>query len=98
MTREFEHYQGCRNRDPENCGACALTDLRQSKPNYEGWPLAYMENGRTVPAKWREAFYDEFKSTDNPAYAANLRATLAKHGVRFTESKRGVTERIYAVD
>lgn len=23
-TREFEHYNGCRMRDPDNCGACAL--------------------------------------------------------------------------
>ena len=98
MTREFEHCQGCKNRDLDNCGACALTDLLQSRPNYAGWPLAYMENGRTVPAKWRKAFYSEFKNKDNPAYTANLRATLAKHGVRFTESEGGVTECIYALD
>ena len=44
MTREFQHYDGCKHNDPDNCSACALTDLRQDSPNYAAWPLAYMEN------------------------------------------------------
>ena len=84
MTNEFNHYPGCKHRDPDNCGACALTDLRQDRPNYSGWPLVYMENGRPVPAKWRRAFAAELARTDTPGYARKLRETLAKYGVSFT--------------
>jgi hypothetical protein len=87
MTREFEHYQGCRFRDPDNCSACALTDTRQESPNYAAWPLAYMENGRAIPAKWRNAFKAEMIREDNPAYAANVRHTVERLGVRFTDGK-----------
>ncbi len=89
MTREFEHYLGCRHRDPDNCSGCALTDTRQERPNYSAWPLVYMENHRTIPAKWREAFRDEMRS-DNTAYAENIRRTMVKHGVRFSDG-RGLT-------
>lgn len=82
MTREFEHHQGCNRHDTDNCGACALTDLSQDTPNYAGWPLAYMENRRTVPAKWRTAFESEFNS-DNALYVANLKRTREKFGVSF---------------
>ena len=84
-TSEFSHYPGCRGRDPDNCSACALTDTRQGAPNYSAWPLAYMENGRAIPAKWRDAFRAEMARTDNPTYAANVRATLDRLGVRFTD-------------
>lgn len=87
MTREFEHYPGCKFRDPDNCSACALTDERQTSPNYAAWPLAYMENRRTVPAKWRAAFVAEMNREDNPAYAANVRAKVAQLGVRFSDGK-----------
>jgi hypothetical protein len=87
MTREFEHYPGCRCRDPDNCSGCALTDTRQSEPNYAAWPLVYMENDRTIPAKWREAFKREMARTDNGYYARNLRATMVRCGVRFSDSK-----------
>lgn len=84
MTREFEHYPGCRHRDPDNCGACALTDTRQDAPNYAAWPLVYMENRRAIPKKWKAAFEAQFKRTDNPAYIAKLRETLAEYGVKFS--------------
>jgi hypothetical protein len=85
MTNEFKHYDGCKG-DVDNCGACALTDTRQDAPNYAAWPLAYMENHRAIPAKWREAFKREMAS-DNELYAANIVATMQKHGVRFTDGK-----------
>lgn len=83
MTNEFSHYPGCHGRDPDNCSACALTDQRQDVPNYSGWPLAYMENRRSIPKKWEAAFEAEFQRTDNAAYVANLIATKAKFGVTF---------------
>ncbi len=86
MTREFEHYSGCRLRDPDNCSGCALTDTRQERPNYAAWPLAYMENKRTIPAKWREAFKDEMLS-DNLAYGENVRLTMLRLGVHFSDGK-----------
>jgi len=85
MTTEFTHYAGCNRRDPDNCSACALTDTRQDAPNYAGWPLAYMENRRAIPAKWRAAYAAELSRTDNPAYVANLNATAARLGVRFAD-------------
>lgn len=87
MTNEFQHYPGCRHRDPENCSGCALTDERQDAPNYAAWPLVYMENDRRIPAKWREAFKAEMMREDNPAYAANVKATLQLRGVRFSDGK-----------
>ncbi len=87
MTNEFQHYDGCKHNDPENCGACALTDKRQAAPNYAGWPLAYIENHRSIPAKWRAAFKAELARTDNPPYVANIRAKMAEHGFHFTDSK-----------
>ena len=83
-TREFEHYDGCGLNDPANCGACALTHGGEDGPNYSGWPLAYMENGRIIPAKWRAAFKRELAS-DNPAYVANLRATMRAYGIKWTD-------------
>ena len=83
-TREFEHYQGCKHRDPDNCGGCALTTGGADGPNYAAWPLAYMENGRAIPAKWREAFKAEMAS-DNLPYAENVKATMERLGVRFTD-------------
>lgn len=83
MTNEFQHYQGCRFRDPDNCSGCALTDLRQDAPNYAGWPLVYMENRRVIPAKWRAAFAKELARTDNPAYVKNLKRHIAEYGVQF---------------
>lgn len=85
MTNEFQHYPGCNRHDVDNCSACALTDTRQDAPNYSAWPLAYMENNRAIPAKWRDAFKAELAS-DNTAYAANVAATMAKRGVRFTDA------------
>lgn len=87
MTREFEHYPGCKHNDPDNCSGCALTDTRQEYPNYSAWPLAYMENRRVVPAKWRRAFNNELGRKDNPAYAENLRRKLEKYGVIFSDGK-----------
>ncbi len=81
-TNEFVHYSGCKG-DVDNCGACALTDTRQDAPNYAGWPLAYMENRRSIPAKWQNAFNAELARTDNPAYVENLRKHIEQFGVRF---------------
>jgi len=43
-----------------------------------------MEAGRPVPSYWEAAFNAEFERTDNPAYVANLKATKARLGVRFS--------------
>lgn len=83
-TSEFIHYDGCHHRDPDNCSACALTDEKQDSPNYAAWPLAYMENKRAIPVKWRQAFKDELKS-DNEAYVENIYLTIEKYGLRFTD-------------
>lgn len=86
-TSEFQHYTGCKGRDPMNCSGCALTTGGKDGPNYVAWPLAYMENYRIVPAKWRDAFKREMSRTDNPAYAAHLVNTLRRLGVAFSDGK-----------
>ncbi len=85
MTNEFNHYPGCNHRDPDNCSGCVLTDTRQDEPNYTAWPLAYMENRRAIPAKWREAFKREMSREDNIPYSNNVRATMLRLGVTFTD-------------
>lgn len=86
-TSEFNHYPGCKHNDPANCSGCALTDTRQDAPNYSAWPLAYMQNSRVVPAKWRDAFKAEMARTDNPRYVANIHTTISRYGVRFTDGE-----------
>jgi hypothetical protein len=46
-----------------------------------------MENRRTIPAKWREAFKRAMTQTDNIPYADNVKRTLAKYGVTFSDGK-----------
>ena len=82
-TREFEHYPGCRG-DVANCSGCALTDERQDAPNYAAWPLVYLENGRAIPSKWRAAFAYQ-QASENAAYADNIRAAIARYGVRWSD-------------
>ena len=84
LTSEFQHYGGCRHRDPDNCSGCALVIGGKDGPNYSAWPLVYIENHRAIPAKWREAFARELKST-NLAYSNNIIATIEKHGLAFDD-------------
>jgi hypothetical protein len=81
-TSEFQHYDGCRCKDPDNCSGCALTTGGKEGPNYAAWPLVYVEHHRIIPRKWQAAFEQELKSS-NTAYAENLKATVEKHGVEF---------------
>lgn len=83
-TSEFEHYNGCGHKDPDNCSGCALTFLRQDEPNYSAWPLAYMENDRAIPTKWKQAFLANFLSKNLP-YVANLKKHVRENGARFTD-------------
>jgi hypothetical protein len=82
MTSEFSHYDGCRRSDPDNCSGCALTTGGHEGPNYTAWPLAYMANGRAIPAKWFDAFTRELAS-ENQAYAENIRQHVLRYGVSF---------------
>ena len=86
-SREFEHYHGCRFKDPDNCSGCALTTGGEDGPNYAAWPLAYIENHRAIPAKWRNALQRELERTDNTAYVANINEQIRVHGLRFTDGK-----------
>ena len=89
-TAEFRHYDGCRHNDPDNCSACALTDTRQDQPNYAAWPLAYMENKRTIPAKWKAAFFEELARTDNALYVRNLVGHVGHYGARFSDGTTAI--------
>lgn len=84
-TSEFEHYTGCRFRDPDNCSGCALSSTQTEAPNYAAWPLVYIENHRTIPARWKPALREELARTDNPAYVENLKQTMEHHGIAFDD-------------
>ena len=86
-TGEFNHYPGCLYRDPANCSGCALTNTNQDAPNYAAWPIAYMESGRAIPSKWRDAFKAEMIRDDNPLYTKNIELAMKKYGVLFTDGK-----------
>lgn len=77
---EFSHYKGCRFKDPDNCSGCALTTGGDEGPNYAGWPIAYLQNGRLIPKKWMGALKNELNRTDNLAYTENLKTQLKKRG------------------
>jgi hypothetical protein len=65
--------------DADNCSYCALTSGGPEGPNYAGWGRLYVEAGRLIPGRWREAFQCELES-DNAAYAAALRRSIATFG------------------
>ncbi len=84
------HYEPghTRNPDPDNCSACAIRglggDIEEGGPNYAGWARIYIEAGKTIPSRWRDAFQRELHS-DNEAYANALRRSIATFGgPRFT--------------
>lgn len=80
---EFTHYQGCRGKDLENCSACALLNAGEEGPNYAGWPIAFLQNGRSLPFKYRNALKRELSRTDNDAYVSNLKAKLDENGFEW---------------
>lgn len=73
------------------CGACALegfaetTDSGPLEPNYGGWERIYVQAGRAIPAKYREAFEDARASNKNTQYAINLGLDIATFGVQFED-------------
>ena len=65
----------------------ALLQMRDKRhPTTPRRPLVYMENNRAIPAKWRQAFKCEMMS-ENTAYADNIKYTMDRLGVRFTDGK-----------
>jgi hypothetical protein len=87
MSNEFKHYDGCDHHDPNNCSACALTVLMELEAmdgsyymglNYTAWPLAYMDNLRTIPREFYPLLLRELEST-NERYVANLKEQLARN-------------------
>jgi hypothetical protein len=78
---EFTHYGHHPSRkDLENCSACALLYADESGPNYAGWPLAFLANGRQIPSKYISALKNELKS-QNLAYVQNLKNKLIANNI-----------------
>ena len=90
-TSEFSHYDGCGHKDPDNCSGCALTNLRQTEPNYSAWPLVYMENHVAIPTKWKGPFLRQFQSKNRP-YALNLLRVVREEGAKFTDGTFAVVD------
>ena len=80
---EFTHYTGCKGRDPDNCSACALLNAGSEGPNYAGWPLSFLQSGRSIPFRYRHALANELKRTDNDAYVNNLKQKLDDVGFQW---------------
>jgi hypothetical protein len=81
---EFTHYGHGSKKDMENCSACALLYAGEEGPNYAGWPLAFLLNGRTIPTKYLNALKKELKS-DNHAYVQNLKNKLLDNGFKLED-------------
>ena len=77
---EFNHYDGCKFKDPDNCSGCALTTGGKDGPNYAAWPISYLRNNRPIPRKWIGALLKELNS-DNKAYVENIRKHLKMRGL-----------------
>lgn len=95
-VRCFIHNHASSNRSPDvrmNCGACALfgyeprggwgdgRNVKRDGPNYAGWARAYVEAGRAIPKRWKDAFEKE-RQSDNKLYAAALEESIKHFGVR----------------
>lgn len=81
------HYPGCKGKDPDNCGACALVtpypnadDPSDDRPNHACWLLMYVEAGRSVPVAWLLSEYNERRK--NPAYWGNVLSSVAAYGIK----------------
>ena len=77
---EFNHYNGCKFKDPDNCSGCALTTGGEEGPNYAAWPLSYIRHRKPIPRKWMMALIKELTS-DNEAYVNNLKQKLIERGL-----------------
>lgn len=81
---EFTHYgHKPSQKDLNNCGACALLYAGKEGPNYAGWPLAFIQNGRSIPIKYHEALKKELNRKDNDLYINNLKNKLNDIGFKF---------------
>ena len=80
----------------ENCGACVLEgykppggygdpelDAPGAGPNYAGWARVYVQAQRPIPAKWRQAFFEQRYHSGNAAYSAALERDIATWGLVF---------------
>src|ERR1035437_3010909 len=84
-TRLFnEHYNGCTLRDPLNCGSCDHQTGGGEGPSYAAWARVYVEAEKTIPEKWRMAFYEELVST-NKEYREALEESVNYFGVRWSK-------------
>lgn len=92
---EFTHYSSGHSehgrKDMENCGACVLLYSDEEGPNYAGWPLSFIQNGRSIPRKYYKALLRELDRTDNDAYVNNLKEKLKSAGITITEIEKGAT-------
>jgi len=73
----------------QNCGACVLNGYGDKKlmleglpcqPNYSGWARVYVQAGKTIPEKYREAFILELTS-ENARYREALLQDIKSNGV-----------------
>lgn len=81
---EFKHDPKHKSgTDTDNCGACALENPVDIDGkigiNYSGWPLSYLQSGRSIPKEFMGYLLDELNSS-NLAYAKNLETQLIAHG------------------
>ncbi len=86
---EFTHYSNHKSSaaHADNCGAALENPViieygngvTKLGINYSGWPLSYMQNGRSIPKSFYGYLVDELKS-DNLAYVENLKKHLIQHG------------------
>lgn len=72
-----------------NCVYCCLrgigkpntADEKEKEPNYSGWARLYVQAGKIIPEKFKEAFYNQLNS-DNKLYAEALQEDIKKYGLK----------------
>lgn len=79
-----------------NCGACCLGgyeprdgfdddwEVNRDGPNYAGWAPLYVEAGRAIPKKWKDAFEGQLNS-DNTKYTDALKMSIKTFGVKWED-------------
>lgn len=95
-TMQFRDKED-RDLTMDNCAACRLGgynelhgpdgepgDTGPLAPSYAGWARLFVQAGRPIPAKYREAFEDERTDAGDPEYAANLARDIKTFGVTYT--------------
>lgn len=79
--KERTHADNCAHHALRGEHIAHTADRKGREPNYAGWGRLYVQAGRPIPARFREAF----EAYDNQAYARALRDDIERYGVSYAD-------------